>query len=137
MGPVPTGDIGDLLRVGRAENPLEDACLLGGRDRVREQRVTRERADVLARNALGAGAGADQRDRPHAPSSCASSDSRAGVGTPWRRPARTIAPAIASSSEGVPAATSRAVDVVRSSDIESTTAHWSAGDMGTPSAEAT
>ena len=75
-----------------------------------------ERPDVLARNPLRARAGADQPDRGrHAGSSCPSSRSSVGgrnAQTPALR--ERLAPAMASISDGLPAATSRAVDVVRS-----------------------
>ena len=54
VGAVPARDLGDLLRVGRHHHPPEHAALERGRDRVREQRVTRERPDVLLRHALRA-----------------------------------------------------------------------------------
>ena len=49
-----------------------------------------------------------------------------GVGTPRRRPARTTPPATASSSEGRPAATSRAVEVVSAGGKDSMMLHCSA-----------
>ena len=62
LGAVALGDRGDLRRVGRDDHRVEDAGRPRGGDRVGDQRVAGELADVLARDPLGAGAGRDQRD---------------------------------------------------------------------------
>ena len=75
--------------------------------------MTRERPDVLARDALRAGSRRDEGDRARHRSACptcARVEHRRA--TPSRSPGAHAAPAIASSSDGRPAATSRAADVV-------------------------
>ena len=71
--------VGDLLRVRRDDDALEAAALARRLDRVREQRMAGERADVLPGNALRAGPSRDERDgargahrRPAATASSAS-----------------------------------------------------------------
>src|SRR4029077_15074122 len=103
-----------------ADNSIEDAGLSRGRDRVGEQRVTRQRADVLVLDALRAGARGNQCDRArHTASVSARRLSSAGAETPSRCAALTAGPVLASSSDGRPAAMSRAVDEVKPLGIES------------------
>ena len=100
--------------------------------------MTRERADVLVLDALRAGARGDQCDSArHASSASSSRPSSTGAGTPSRCAARTAAPVIASSSDGRPAAMSRAVDEVSAGGIASMISHCAAGVSSTPSARAT
>jgi hypothetical protein len=63
VGAVAARDLGDLGRVGRDNDRVEQPGLDRGGDRVGDQRMAGERPDVLARHALGSGAGRDQRDR--------------------------------------------------------------------------
>ena len=135
VGAVPARDLRDLLRVRRDDHALEARRSAAPVvDRVREQRVTGERADVLVGDPLGARARADEAD--HA-GHCSRSVSKVGVGTPSRRPARTTATAIASSSDGRPAVTSRSVDEVAQSGKDSMIAHCSSNVVWAPSAAAT
>src|SRR2546422_424524 len=135
---VPLRDLGNLAAVGGADDSVEDAGLTRGRNRVGEQRVSRERADVLVLDALGAGARGDQCDcARHASSASASRRSNVGARTSSRFAARTTAPRIASSSVGRPAAASRAVEVVTLAGIVSRISHWAPSSRMTPSAAAT
>ena len=118
----------------------KDVALQRGLDRVREERVAGERADVLVRHALRSRAGGNERDRarrahfsPAAPASSVS----AGQGTPSRSAARSTTPTIASSSERRPAATSRAADGFVSAAISSMIVHCVDARSPTPSAPAT
>ena len=89
--------------------------------------MTRERADVLVRHALGAGARGDQRDRARQLPPLRQEPLRASAWrTPSRSPARTTAPVIASSSDGRPAAMSRAVEVVTVGGMASMISHCAA-----------
>ena len=112
VGAVPAGDLRDSLAVGRDNDPVEDLRLPRRLDRVGEQRVTREPADVLPRHALRARPCADQRYRARHTASSRSRP-RAVVGTPSLMPARMTDPAIASSSVGLPDAALCAADAVR------------------------
>ena len=109
VGAVPACDVGDLLRVRGDDDALEAAALACRLDRVREKRMTGERADVLPGDALRAGTSRDERDRARRahprPAATASSVS-VGAGDVEPLGGAETAPRIASSSERRPAATS-------------------------------
>ena len=89
---------------------------------------------------MGARVGDRRRGHASMPSrirASSRSPSREGAATPRRWAARTTDPVIASSSVGLPAAASRALEVVRSYGNPSMIAHCPAGSRETPSAAAT
>src|SRR4051812_49846584 len=95
--PVALCDLTDLAAVRRAHDAIEDPRLPGGGDGVREQWMSRERADVLVLDALRPGARRDQCDGArHTASASSRSASSAGALIPSRCAARTAAPVIAS-----------------------------------------